>query len=290
MSERNINTRIMNKPDTEANWLKATTFIPMQGEIIVYDIEVDKDGNTLALPEGRTTPYTYERLKIGDGKTVVSDLPFYTADTTDVDDKLQTLWDWYQDETYEVMTGTLSMSPDIATYEIGSSNNVTFSWEFSKLPTEITFDGEAQIAATSGSVAKTVTSNSHATKTYSLYGKYVEGETVNVSKSISFRNKYYYGYKADPSNVDSDFIKGLGNSNWASAKTISFTPNCTSGNYVWYAYPKRFNTSQMWLGGFQGGFEEPLTVPVTNNSGFTEDYYVYRSVNTGIGSLKVEAK
>lgn len=78
MATKNLNTRIMNKHDTEANWLKATTFIPMQGEIIVYDIEVDKDGNTLELPAGRTTPYTHERLKIGDGKTLVSVLPFAT--------------------------------------------------------------------------------------------------------------------------------------------------------------------------------------------------------------------
>lgn len=78
MSTKNIKTRIVHKHDTEANWLKST-FVPMQGEIIIYDIEVDKDGNTLELPEGRTTPYTYERFKIGDGKNLVSsdDLPFY---------------------------------------------------------------------------------------------------------------------------------------------------------------------------------------------------------------------
>lgn len=46
-------------------------------EIIVYDIELDGNGNKLALPEGRDVPYNYERFKIGDGKTVVSELPFY---------------------------------------------------------------------------------------------------------------------------------------------------------------------------------------------------------------------
>jgi hypothetical protein len=38
------------------------TFIPMQGELIVYD----KDNN-----------YSYERFKIGDGVTTVVNLPFY---------------------------------------------------------------------------------------------------------------------------------------------------------------------------------------------------------------------
>ena len=62
MAEKNINNiRIVNKHDTEANWLKATGFTPKQGELIVYD----KDSN-----------YDYERIKIGDGTTNVNTLPF----------------------------------------------------------------------------------------------------------------------------------------------------------------------------------------------------------------------
>lgn len=77
MSEKKVKTRIIHKHDIEFNWLKSS-FIPKQGEIIVYDIEVDSDGATLELPQGRTTPYTYERQKIGDGITLVNDLPFTT--------------------------------------------------------------------------------------------------------------------------------------------------------------------------------------------------------------------
>lgn len=62
MSEKNVNTRIIHKHDTEINWSKATNFKPKQGEIIIYD----KDDN-----------YNYERIKVGDGVTLVNDLPFY---------------------------------------------------------------------------------------------------------------------------------------------------------------------------------------------------------------------
>lgn len=61
MAEKNLKARIVHKHDTEVNWLKATTFIPKQGEIIVYDI----DDN-----------YSYERFKIGDGVQNVNALPF----------------------------------------------------------------------------------------------------------------------------------------------------------------------------------------------------------------------
>ena len=62
MIEKELKARIVHKHDTEVNWSKATNFIPKQGEIIIYD----KDSN-----------YDYERIKIGDGTTLVNNLPFY---------------------------------------------------------------------------------------------------------------------------------------------------------------------------------------------------------------------
>lgn len=66
-----INTRIQHKHDIEANWNRATNFIPLIGEIIIYDID-DK--------------FTCERFKIGDGKTYVVDLPFY------LEDEIESIW------------------------------------------------------------------------------------------------------------------------------------------------------------------------------------------------------
>ena len=59
---KTINTRIQHKHDIESNWNRATEFIPMQGEIIIYDADES---------------YSYERFKIGDGKTLIINLPFY---------------------------------------------------------------------------------------------------------------------------------------------------------------------------------------------------------------------
>lgn len=54
-------TRIQHKHDIEENWLKATNFTPLDGEIIIYDPD---------------TTYNYSRTKIGDGVTKINDLPF----------------------------------------------------------------------------------------------------------------------------------------------------------------------------------------------------------------------
>ena len=61
-TEKKIISRIINKHDIEANWNRATTFIPKQGEIIIYDA----DNN-----------YNYSRLKIGDGVNIINDLKFF---------------------------------------------------------------------------------------------------------------------------------------------------------------------------------------------------------------------
>lgn len=64
MAEKTIKTRIMHKHDIEENWLKAENFIPLEGEIIIYDI----DGNN-------SSP----RIKIGDGENYISNLEFFSS-------------------------------------------------------------------------------------------------------------------------------------------------------------------------------------------------------------------
>ena len=61
MAEKRLSGRLVNKHDTAAHWSNATTFVPMAGELIVYDAD---------------STYSYERLKVGDGTTNVNALPF----------------------------------------------------------------------------------------------------------------------------------------------------------------------------------------------------------------------
>lgn len=65
MSEKKINARITLKHDTEKHWNKATNFRPMAGELIIYDVD-----------ENNPAP----RLKVGDGYTLLADLPFVSGE------------------------------------------------------------------------------------------------------------------------------------------------------------------------------------------------------------------
>lgn len=63
--EKNMNTRIQHKHDTEANWNKALNFVPKSGEIIIYDIDEN---------------YKYSRFKIGDGVRTINNIEFSISD------------------------------------------------------------------------------------------------------------------------------------------------------------------------------------------------------------------
>lgn len=66
-NEKNIKkARVINKHDTEENWLKLTNFIPKAAELIVYE----PDEN-----------YEYFRFKFGDGVTEINTLPFSSAES-----------------------------------------------------------------------------------------------------------------------------------------------------------------------------------------------------------------
>lgn len=76
MAEKELKSRLVQKHDIQANWEKAVSFIPKQGEIIVYD----KDES-----------FDYVRVKIGDGQTPVNDLAFAVANIADIPTKTSEL-------------------------------------------------------------------------------------------------------------------------------------------------------------------------------------------------------
>ena len=59
-----LNTRIIQKNDTIQRWEEANDFIPLKGEIIIYNSD-----------ESQNVP----KIKVGDGETLVNNLPFIDA-------------------------------------------------------------------------------------------------------------------------------------------------------------------------------------------------------------------
>lgn len=68
MANDTLNARVSHMHDVELNWNKCTKFIPMIGEVLVYDAD---------------DTHPYQRVKIGDGKTTVVNLPFLVDATVE---------------------------------------------------------------------------------------------------------------------------------------------------------------------------------------------------------------
>lgn len=68
MAERRKTSRIISTHDIGVTWDEANApFVPYKGEIIVYDPD---------------DTHTYSRIKIGDGKTCIKELPFILEKAT----------------------------------------------------------------------------------------------------------------------------------------------------------------------------------------------------------------
>lgn len=187
----------------------------------------------------------------------------------------------------EISISAFSVSP--AGAEKGSTvTSATISYTMNKVPSTATLDGTARtISQASGSISLTglsITQN----KTWTLAVADERGATASKTATLHFVNKVYYGVATIPGTVNSAFILGLANGELTSTKARTITVNPGSGEYIWYAVPVSYGTCSFNVGGFDGGFEAPTTISHTNASGYTENYYVYRSTNAALGSTTVK--
>ena len=104
MAEKNLNARIIHKHDTEENWLKSS-FIPKQGEIIIYDID---------------SSHSYERIKVGDGTTNVNNLPFAVIGKHGIGNNAEIFNDYLNN----TASGNWSHAEGYNTFASGTSSHV----------------------------------------------------------------------------------------------------------------------------------------------------------------------
>ncbi len=204
---------------------------------------------------------------------------FIELDTTKsyIFDASTTIWTEIQKQSGggSLSISSLSISQEVC--ELGSSESITVSW---------TLDGTATSQEINGTsvtgTSKTFTNVQSAT-TYVLS---VSNGTTTVSESVSvdFANNIYYGAASDLTDVTSlDSVL----SNDAER---SVTVTAGSGEYIVYALPARLGEVDFFVSGFEGGFEEPVTQSLTNESGYAESYYVYRSTNANLGETIVDVR
>jgi len=115
--------------------------------------------------------------------------------------------------------------------------------------------------------------------------------TLTLSTSSNLIDPLYYGVTSKTDTYLEADVEGLATNEITNDNTQVWNDITTgSGEYMLFAFPTRLGIPAFWVGGFEGGFESPETVSVTNVNGYVEDYYVWRSTNSNLGTSSVETK
>ena len=200
------------------------------------------------------------------------------AKFTDVYSKLADLM-------YEAIA-IVSFTNDIGSVEIGRTINiVTLNWTLNKTPAQQTVNGtEQQVDTRKYAVPAYITSDT----TYTLRVTDERGAVAEKSTTVSFLNGIYYGALYAQDSYTGTTIHALDNKKLAKSKVGTFNITAKDKQYAFFCYPKRMGAATFVVGGFTGGFELVAAVSFKNDSGYTEDYYIYKSEQAGLGSIKVE--
>lgn len=182
----------------------------------------------------------------------------------------------------------LAFSNNIGVAEKGSTlNELTLKWQLNKEPETILMNGQvrADLKTLRSLTLKDMALT--ADKTFMLQVTDEKGKTAQKNTSVVFRNGVYYGVSEIPEEVNNTFILSLSRSLQGS-RTKTFSTTSTEDQYIWYAFPSRYGTPVFNVGGFDGGFTKAASISFTNASGYTEEYAVYRSDNSNLGTKTIK--
>lgn len=218
-------------------------------------------------------------------------------------DDIATLMAWKAEKEYVNISFVSAGHNRTGAVEKGTVfNDVTVSWSVSRVPTALTISGDGITGtenlplAKSGS--KTITGlniNADNASTFDWTVKATGEKATDIATAkvsgFNFRARVYYGSADLPAPIDSDFVKSLTRvSGLVSSKVTPIEVN-GGGRYIWYCLPKSMSgagTCSFMSNKFPFDMQEPQTVSVTNDLGYTETYYVYRSTNQIDVTMKIE--
>lgn len=178
-----------------------------------------------------------------------------------------------------------------------AAGNISFSASYTNGPATggyVSFSGWANLTLANTFQGPTVTvsnTNFPSVGGTVIFTLHATNGTSSPTATIThtFNNDRYWGVTSLSGSVytSTDVTAGFGNNDLVNSIPKTFTVNPGVGQYIVYAYPTRLGTATFSVGGFAGGFLPAVTVSVTNASGYVENFSVYRSVNSNLGSTTV---
>lgn len=174
-----------------------------------------------------------------------------------------------------IAINSFSAAPPIS--ELGSTQTITLAWSLNKTATSQNINGSPVTGNSKQYIGVTTG------QTYTL--NVSDGQTsASRSVSVSFANRIYYGAAENITGVTE--LTGI----LSNDPERTITVDAGADEYIIYAIPARLGDVAFYVGGFEGGFEDPVELPLTNSSGYQETYKVYRSTNAGLGETTIDIR
>lgn len=189
----------------------------------------------------------------------------------------------------KVFPFSITLSGGGSTYELGSSQTVNLSWQYSDTDIDSQMvNGETVAKGTNQKQFTNVSSNT----TYRLQVVY-KGANYEKSTSVSFKLRKYWGTSAKTSLESSDII-AMSKEFASDYKLDEKTVNCQGGKYIYFVVPASLapvSLPDFRVGGFPNSNWEETTQTVTNASGNSSSYKIYRlrDIQTG-DSIRLQVK
>ena len=165
--------------------------------------------------------------------------------------------------------------------EIGTViNSITFNWVLNKQISSQSLTGILNLESTDRTATYSTPLSTNKTFTLSV----TDGQnTASASKAYRFMPKVYCGV-AGIATYDSAFVVALGGT-LKTSKVGTYTKNVGANEYMYIACPTSYGKpSVVKIGGFDTELTDCGTISVTNESGYTQNYYLMRTPHDDTGS------
>ena len=157
---------------------------------------------------------------------------------------------------------------------------ITFSWALNQTPKSITLcdkNGNTISTHAVDSEGTTLSEQSVTNDTkWKLKATDKRDKAVTKETSITFLHGVYYGVGSPRDSYDSEFVNGL-SVEWRTNKkpSVALSPN---KEHIYYCLPTWMGACNFSVGVLPGGFELADTIMFTNEYGYEQAYYIYKSV------------
>lgn len=281
-------TNLTGTQDARDFFSKAKTYIPLESQYVIQNLAVNPQSDYVKIQD--SILYLTGEPNSGDGFEISA------ANSTKAGVMTASMFNTLQE--IELATFPLSLTASGGgTWEVGSSTTTGIAISVLRKGVNVTADSTIQVTASTGSGSlssnkSTWTPSAAITSNTSVAVKATYGsQTATKTASYAFKYKKYWGTSASATLTNANILALTGNT-WADSRAMNATNfDCTGGKYPYYVIPTSIASGlEWWVGGLKNTDVTSSVINLTNASGATSSYTVFRLNNIQTGVLSIQFK